>query len=85
MQSDANKFFMIRVVGYKITILTFVPGNEGITVVAVKTLKENASDIEIKDLSSELQVCLHTIDILLIYSSPYTFRAFTLHIICVNL
>lgn len=33
-----------------------VLGNEGITTVAVKTLKENATELERKDLKSELQV-----------------------------
>lgn len=31
-------------------------GKEGVTTVAVKTLKENAADIERNDLHSELQV-----------------------------
>lgn len=33
-----------------------ITGNEGVTTVAVKTLKENATEVERNDLHSELQV-----------------------------
>lgn len=34
----------------------FLAGNEGVTTVAVKTLKDNAAEVERNDLYSELQV-----------------------------
>lgn len=35
-----------------------ITGNEGVTTVAVKTLKENATEVERNDLHSELQVSI---------------------------
>lgn len=40
----------------KLAVYLVVPGKEGISVVAVKTLKENANEKEKSDLLSELQV-----------------------------
>lgn len=40
----------------RITFIFYFTGTEGVTTVAVKTIKENATEVEKKDLLSELEV-----------------------------
>lgn len=52
-------FYTTYINSYNVDIL--FTGTEGVTTVAVKTIKENATEVEKKDLLSELEVCFYFI------------------------
>ena len=77
-KNNNNQMWLIWYISLKkIRYCFYLIGIEGVTTVAVKTIKENATEVEKKDLLSELEVSLEVFLSYYQYNILNSFNAFS--------